>query len=155
MVEEHNPHKNDEPYHYPYAVRKDYKKKLDTCLAGIRDGMKVQDAVSMAYGVDKRRWFEWVDMVMEDMEKGITNSPLINAVMKISQGHSNAGRRLTKRANELALDDEAPNVEMLKFLLERNYGFTKTSQQEVAVSAPDEFSFNINITESEKKDDGN
>lgn len=138
--------------HYPYALRKDYKKKLDKTIDAIKDGMKVESAVALGFGIYPKRWYYWIDEAMEDMENGI-KSPLVNTVLKIVQADAEAERSLSRRAREIALDSEDPSVEMLKFLLERRHGYKKTSAQEVEVSTPEDFSFNINITDSQKKDD--
>lgn len=137
--------------HYPYALRKDYKKKLDTTIEAIEDGMKVESAVALGFGIYPKRWYYWIDEAMEDIENGI-KSPLVKTVLKIVQADAKAERSLSRRAREIALDPEEPNVEMLKFLLERRHGYKKTSAQEVEVSAPEDLSFNINITNSENND---
>ena len=137
--------------HYPYALRKDYKKKLDKTIDAIHDGMKVESAVALGFGIYPKRWYYWIDEAMEDIENGI-NSTLVKTVLKIVQADAEAERSLSRRAREIALDSEDPSVEMLKFLLERRHGYKKKSAQEVEVSAPEDLSFNINITNSENKD---
>jgi len=141
-------------YHYPRAMRTDYKEKLDNAIKYIEeDGMKVEDAVALAYGIYPKRWYYWVKEALEDIDNGITSSPLIHAVLKITQADSNSQRSIARRAREMALDKENPSPEMVKFLLERRYGYKKQTSQEVEVSTPEDFSFNINITDSSKKEE--
>lgn len=148
------PPQKDVDYHYPYALRTDYKEKLDNAIRYIQeDGMKMEDAVALAYGIYPKRWYYWVQDALDDIDKGMTNTPLVNVVLKLHQADAESSRRLSRRARDLALDDEEPSVEMLKFLLERRHGYKKQTQQEVEVSTPEDFSFNINITESQKKDE--
>lgn len=148
------PPQKDVDYHYPYALRTDYKEKLDNAIRYIQeDGMKMEDAVALAYGIYPKRWYYWVQDALDDIDKGMTNTPLVNVVLKLHQADAESSRRLSRRARDLALDDEEPSIEMLKFLLERRHGYKKQTQQEVEVSTPDDFSFNINITDSKKDDE--
>lgn len=140
---------NKEDYHYPHVMRSDYKKKLDKAIELVKDGLPAHAAVVKAYGVHESRWKVWVKDAIEDIEKGYEKTPLINAVIKISQADVDAHHRLMGKANEIAIDDG--NVDMIKFLLERRFGYKKKSQKEVEVATPEDFSFNINITEA--KDD--
>ena len=67
---------------------------------------------------------------------------------------SDSERRLARRARELALDENTPNTEMLKFLLERRHGYKKQTQQDVEIATKDDLNFNINIVDSKpQKDD--
>lgn len=142
------------PYHYPNALRSpDQYEKEQEAIALIKDGVPIADAVAAAYNVSPKRWYYWVKDAEEDIEKGIRSSDLISLVYKLTAVDINIHRKFSKRAQQLALDPDEPSVEMLKFLMERRYGYKKKSQQEVEVSTPDDFSFNINITESQKKDE--
>ena len=77
---------------------------------------------------------------------------MLDVYFTVLSADANSERKLTRKARELALDDN--NTEMLKFLLERRHGYKKQTQQEVEVATKDDLNFNINIVDSKpKKDD--
>ena len=142
------------PYHRPNALVNeiDTRENTEEAIAMIKDGIPIAEAVSAAFNVSPKRWYYWVKDAEEDIENGYRSTELINLVFKLTKADIEVHRKFSKRAQDLALDDEEPNVEMLKFLMERRYGYKKQSSQEVEVSTPEDFSFNINITESKSKD---
>lgn len=130
------------PYHFPYALRRDheYEEGLKQCVAAVNDGMTAMDAISMVFEVSPlsiNQWFKWFE---EDIDKGFTRkeSRLINLFLTLGSKELNMRRKLERRANKLALDEENTNTEMLKFLLERRHGYTKQTQKEVDVSVADD-----------------
>lgn len=139
-----------EPYHEPNALQKDYKKNLDEAVRLIREGLPPHDAFVKVYGLHHSTWYHWRDHALEDIENGYTDTPLVNALVKMCQADIDSHHKLVKKAQSIATDGEG-NVEMIKFLLERRYGYKKKSQKEVEVTSSDDFNFNINITEA--KDD--
>lgn len=145
----------DYPYHRPYALVNEIETRENTqeAIAMIKDGVPIADAVSAAFNVSPKRWYYWVKDAEEDIDKGYKNTELIDLVLALTAADIKVHRKFSKRAQDLALDDEEPSVEMLKFLMERRYGYKKTSSKEVEVSTPDDFNFNINITESKNKDE--
>lgn len=140
-------------YHYPRALRNDYKKNLDKAIDAVKDGLPPKEACMMVYGIAERTWYEWKEHAIEDAENGQENAPLVHLMCKLAKQDIETHKSLVKKGINLALDDENPNVEMLKFMLERRYGYKKQTTNEVEVSAPEDFNFNINITESEPKTD--
>ena len=142
------------PYHRPNALVNeiDTRENTEEAIAMIKDGIPIAEAVSAAFNVSPKRWYYWVKDAEEDIENGYRSTELIDLVFKLTKADIEVHRKFSKRAQDLALDDEEPNVEMLKFLMERRYGYKKQSSQEVEVSTPEDFSFNINITESKSKD---
>lgn len=144
----------DYDYHRPYALINEIETRENTekAIELINDGIPIAEAVSVAFNISPKRWYYWVKDAEEDIEKGFRSTELINLVMKITAADVQVHRKFSKRAQEIALDPEEPSVEMLKFIMERRYGYKKKSQKEVEVSTPEDFSFNINITDSKKKD---
>ena len=144
-------------YHQPYAVHQDryidFKGKLATAVEAVKDGLPPGDAVCLAFDIMPERWRRWVNWALEDIENGYTpqDSRLIKLVLELTRVDSKAHQRLSKKAFKVALDDENPSVEMLKFLLERRYGYKKKSAKEVEVATKDDLNFNINIVESSPK----
>ena len=144
----------DYPYHRPYALIDAIETRANTkeAIAMIKDGVPIADAVSACFNVSPKRWFYWVKQAEEDIDKGYKNTELIDLVLALTAADVKVHRKFSKRAQDIALDEEEPSIEMLKFLLERRYGYKKKSAQEVEVSTPEDFSFNINITESKSED---
>lgn len=146
-------------FHYPNALkgtRNEFDKKLEKAYNYVKeDGLTLPEAANLAFGIYPKRWYYWVNEAVEDMKAGFNarESRLIRTVLYLTKADAEHRRRFTKKANEVALDDENPSVEMLKFILERRHGYKKQQQQEVEVSAKDDLSFNINIVESSPKSD--
>lgn len=138
-------------FHHPHALGSDWKSKTNKACRYIKDdGMKVNEAVTLVFGVNEKVWFRWRKEALEDIENGFTGTTLQKVVTQLCQADVEAGRLLSRRARDLALADES-NVEMLKFLLERRHGYKKESKKDVEVSTKDDFNFNINITDSKKE----
>lgn len=145
------PRKNPEnDFHDPYTLGSDWKSKTDKVARYVsEDGMKINEALTLVFGVHKRTWDKWRRWALEDYENGFTGTRLQEVVTKLSQADMEAGRFLSRKARDLALKED--NVEMLKFLLERRHGYKKESKKDVEVSTKDDFNFNINITDSKKE----
>lgn len=150
-------HKFD--YHFPYALYrdKDYKEGKENAIEAVKDGMKVTDAIVLCFEIHWTQAYKWLKWAEEDLEKGFTSedSRLIELVLALAKEEYNLKRRLEKRANQLALDEEETNIEMLKFLLERRHGYTKQTQNDVDVTvneeAPIKFEF-TDMTPTENED---
>ena len=140
-------------YHRPNTLAKGYKANLKKAVKYIEeDGLKIHQAVSLAFGITQRTWNIWEKNAIEDLENGFTGTELLDVYFTVLSADANSERKLTRKARELALDDN--NTEMLKFLLERRHGYKKQTQQEVEVATKDDLNFNINIVDSKpKKDD--
>lgn len=140
-------------FHDPIALGSNWKSKTNKAVEYIEeDGVKVNEALSLAFDVHEKTWFRWRNWALEDIEKGYTGTRLQTVVTKLCQADIEAGRRLSRRARDLALAEES-NVEMLKFLLERRHGYKKESKKEVEVATKDDLNFNINLTESKPKEE--
>lgn len=142
-------------YHRPNTLAHGYKANLKKAVKYIEeDGLKIHQAVSLAFGITQRTWNIWEKNAIEDLENGFTGTELLDVYFTVLSADANSERKLTRKARELALDDVSPNTEMLKFLLERRHGYKKQTQQEVEVATKDDLNFNINIVDSKpKKDD--
>ena len=140
-------------YHRPNTLAQGYKANLKKAVKYIEeDGLKIHQAVSLAFGITQRTWNIWEKNAIEDLENGFTGTELLDVYFTVLSADANSERKLTRKARELALDDN--NTEMLKFLLERRHGYKKQTQQEVEVATKDDLNFNINIVDSKpKKDD--
>ena len=143
----------EEP-HTPHALKRpDWKRNLEDAIGYIKDdGMKIPEAVVLAFGVSKWSWYRWREEALEDINNGYTGTNLITTVRRLSRADAASSRALSRKARDLALDDEDPSEDMLKFLLERRHGYKKESKKEVAVEAKDDFNFNINIVDSKKEE---
>jgi len=141
-------------YHRPNALAHGYKTKLRKAVKYItEDGLRIEKAVALAFGISDKRWYVWQKQAREDEENGFTGTELLNVYHAIMAADSDGERKLARRAQDLALDEINPNTEMLKFLLERRHGYKKQTQQEVEVATKDDLNFNINIVDSKKKKD--
>lgn len=142
-------------YHRPNALAHGYKTKLKRAVKYItEDGLKIEKAVSLAFGVSGRLWYVWQKQAREDEENGFSGTELLDVYHTLMAADSDSERRLARRARELALDENTPNTEMLKFLLERRHGYKKQTQQDVEIATKDDLNFNINIVDSKpQKDD--
>lgn len=137
-------------YHRPNTLAHGYKANLKKAVKYIEeDGLKIHQAVSLAFGITQRTWNIWEKNAIEDLENGFTGTELLDVYFTVLSADANSERKLTRKARELALDDN--NTEMLKFLLERRHGYRKKSKEEVEVKATDDFNFNINIVDSKKE----
>lgn len=140
-------------YHHPTALDHNYKKKTKKAVEYIKeDGMKVREAAMLVFGISYSTFSRWKKEALEDLTNGYTGTQLQYVIRELYKADVDSGRKLTRKARELALDDEEPNVEMLKFLLERRHGYRKQSKKDVEVSTADDFNFNINIVDSKKKE---
>lgn len=140
-------------FHEPDAFRtgQKWKGKMKKAISYIEDdGMRIPDAIVLAFGVSKSTWYRWKDEALHDWENGFTGTNLQKFVTEICKADVNGGRKLTRRARQIALDEENPSVDMIKFILERRYDYKKKSKEEVEVSTKDDFNFNINIVDSKK-----
>ena len=139
-------------YHRPNTLAHGYKANLKKAVKYIEeDGLKIHQAVSLAFGITQRTWNIWEKNAIEDLENGFTGTELLDVYFTVLSADANSERKLTRKARELALDDN--NTEMLKFLLERRHGYKKQTQQEVEVATKDDLNFNINIVDSKKRED--
>lgn len=139
-------------YHHPTALGDDYKGKVTKCAKYIKeDGMKVPEAAMLVFGISQSTFYRWKKEALDDFSDGRTGTPLQYVIKELYKADVDSSRKLTRRARQLALDENEPNIEMLKFLLERRYGYKKQSKKDVEVSTTDDFNFNINITDSKKE----
>lgn len=146
----------DGSFHQPYklSTKNGFQQKYKKTLKYISEGMTPRDAVILVFQIPELRWYEWVRKAEDDIANGGTakDSNLIKLIIGIAGANLNTKRRLERKTLDLALDDDEPNVEMIKFLLERRFGYKKKSQKDVEVSTKDDFNFNVNIVESKPVD---
>ena len=56
-------------YHRPNTLAHGYKPKLKKAVEYINeDGLKIEKAVALAFGVSERLWFTWQKQAIEDLE---------------------------------------------------------------------------------------
>jgi len=141
------------PHEPKYLTGFDWKKNLEKAVSYIRDdGLKIPRAISLAFGCSENLWYKWRDWAIEDRKNGYTGTNLLHAVTELCKADIDGERKFSRKARDLALDETNPSVELLKFILERRYDYKKQTQQEVEVSSNDDWNFNINIVDTEKKD---
>lgn len=142
-------------FHHPDKLCYDYPEKKKKILEGIKDGMKPEDATRMVLGISHVQWQNWLNYFEDDITHGFdeTESHLIDLMLSMASEELTLRRRLEKRANSLALDDD--NVDMLKFLLERRHGYKKQTQKDVDVEVKDDipvkFEF-VDMTPTDNED---
>lgn len=137
-------------FHEPITIKKGYKTQLKKAKQYIQeDGLRIEQAVALAFGVHEKTWFNWQRMVREDEEKGFTGTRLMEVYYGLIQANAGGERKVSRKAMELV---EEGNPEMVKFILERRFGYKKTSAKEVEVATKDDLNFNINIVDSKKED---
>ena len=131
----------------------EFERKLDNTLGYIDRGTSPQDAVQICFGISKDTWYRWKRNYQKDLADGYTRntSRLILLMTKIGQHDLKTKARLEAGAVLRAETDESPD--MLKFLLERRYGYVKKQKKDVEVGTKEDTTFNINITESKPRDD--
>lgn len=139
-------------YHRPNALAHGYKTKLKKAVKYVEeDNLKVDKAVSMAFGIRPRQWRRWEEMVVEDVNKGYSGTELMDVYFTLMEADGRCESKFTRKAGNLALEED--NVDMIKFILERRFGYKKQTQKEVEVATKDDLNFNINIVDSKKKED--
>lgn len=142
-------------FHHPDKLCYDYPEKKKKILEGIKDGMKPEDATRMVLGISHVQWQNWLNYFEDDITHGFdeTESNLIDLMLSMASEELTLRRRLERRANSLALDDD--NVDMLKFLLERRHGYKKQTQKDVDVEVKDDipvkFEF-VDMTPTDNED---
>lgn len=137
-------------HHEPYVLKREWKANMRKAIEYIQeDGLKVDKAVALAFGVHEKTWFKWQEYVREDEEKGFKDTKLMQVYYGIIKANATGERRVARKAMDMALNDDNP--EMVKFLLERRYDYKKTSAKEVEVATKDDLNFNINIVDSKKE----
>lgn len=141
------------PFHAPYKLEKGFNANLKEVLALIDDGVKVKDAIQSVFGISHKIYYDWKKHYLEDVGKGYGEgvSNLIKLFNEVSKRDVLTQRQFTKKARQMALEEDNPDI--LKFMLERRYGFKKQSKKQVDVSTEDDLNFNINIVDSVKKDE--
>ena len=138
-------------YHEPYVLKKNWKANMKKVTEYIQeDGLRVDKAVALAFGVHEKTWFMWQKYVQEDEENGYHDTKLMQVYYGVIKANAKGERKMARKANEMALVDGNP--EMVKFILERRYGYKKTSAKEVEVATKDDLNFNINIVDSKKEE---
>lgn len=142
-------------FHQPNRLldKNGFSKKYERVIKHIKEGMSPEGAVRLVFGIVRSTWFEWKNHAEDDIKAGFTadESNLIKLYEGIAAADMRTRRRLEIKSVEMATDEE-PSIDMLKFLLERRYGYKKKSQQDVEVSTKDDFNFNVNIVESKPID---
>lgn len=131
----------------------EFEKQLDNTLEYINRGTSPQDAVQICFGISRDTWYRWKRNYQKDLADGYTSrtSRLILLMTKISQQDLKTKSRLEARAVFRAEHDESPD--MLKYVLERRYGYVKKQKKDVEVGTKEDTTFNINITESKPRKD--
>jgi len=131
----------------------EFEKKLDNTLEYIKTGTSPKDAVQICFGITLQTWYVWKRKYQEDLADGYTRrtSRLILLMTEIGKSDLKTKARLEARAVYRAETDDNPD--MLKFVLERRYGYVKKQKKDVEVGTKEDTTFNINITESKPRDD--
>lgn len=143
----------NEPY-LPYALRggqfNDHKKMV---VNRIKKGLPPREACMEVFEISKPAWNKWVSWYKEDVNKGFTpkNSRLVNLFISMTKADIQLHGRLTGKTLDLIFEDD--NVDLLKFMLERRYGYDKKSLQEVELSSKDKAPVQFQIVPMKSVDD--
>jgi len=125
-------------FHHPDKLndRNRFDDRYEEAIKCVRDGLPPKDACVYVWGVSDKTYKNWLRWALEDVEAGFdeTESNLIKLMIGLAKEDANLHKRLSKRAIEMALDN---NTQMLQFLLKTRYGYTEKTKQEVDVSVDD------------------
>ena len=143
--------------HMPYKLldKNGFEENLKKVIRYVKKGTTPKNACIIAFGIHERMWYTWVEQAEEDLLDGYTaqTSNLIKLMMELARADANVRLLLEQKGMELALDSD--NVELVKFFLERRFGYSKTAKKEVELSskeeAPVKFEF-VNMTPTENED---
>ena len=140
--------KDGEKIFCPYSLRNDFEENMKIAVELVETkGLTPRDACLLTYGILQRQWNRWLVQSRKLQEKGVRpkESKLLTLLTNLAKADLTLKQKLEGASVEIALDG---NPEMLKFLLERRYGYTKQSKKSVDVSSDKENSFEIKIVNS-------
>lgn len=144
----------DKPFNSPaFGDEKEFDNRLDNALGYIKTGTSPEDAIRICFNISRDTWYKWKRKYLEEVADGWTRrtSRLVLLFEEISKADLKTKSRLEARAVHRAETDES--TDMLKFVLERRYGYVKKSKKDVEVGTKEDTTFNINITESKPRED--
>ena len=140
-------------FHQPTKLldRNRFDDRYEEALNCVRDGLPPFDACVYVWGVSQRTYDHWLTWALEDVEAGFdeTESNLIKLMIGLAQENEKLHRRLSRRAIEMALDN---NTQMMQFLLKTRYNYTEKSKKEVDVSV-DETPVKFEIVDMQPNDE--
>ena len=142
----------DEPEKVPNLFIKKYKsyeKLIENVGNDVRRGVKLLDAIRLNAGITNMAVNQWKNAFIKEMEDGKTDTPLI----RLFSTGLKSDAVLYRKIMGLVVDKaEEGDTNAMIYLAKHRLGYNSTKKQEVELSTKDDFSFNINITESENND---
>ena len=137
---------NQGDFHQPTNLsdKKDFDKKYNAAISYVKDGLTVQDTCIAVFGITDRTYRNWENWAIDDLEAGFTadESNLIKLMMGLLKEDINLNRKLTKKAFEIALNEN--DTKMIQFLLKTRYGYNEKTTHKIEApneSAPITFQF--------------
>lgn len=129
----------DEPLHYPYYFRHERVEDIaERICKYIRQGNRVTVAFQRA-GFVKFRYYEWKRFYEEELEAGLTDTPIIRLFHAIESAEAEVEDGIVGVVRSSALDG---NMKSAFYLLDNRFNWKK--QGDVTVEADDKV-VNINI----------
>ena len=143
-------------FHHPNNLsdKNDFTENYKKAISYVNDGLTVKDACVVVFGITDRTFRNWYNWAIDDIENGFNESEsnLIKLMLGLAKADAELHRKLSKKAQEIALNDG--NVSMIQFLLKTRYGYSEKSKAELEVTndnAP--ITFNIVPMTPNKEDD--
>ena len=143
----------DEPEFTPQYFHRSYKfyeNLLEEVPRAVRNGLKPRDAVMFHAGISQKTYSTWKRGFEKEIEDGKRDTPLCRLFLPIMKADGALYEHVMK--NMMALVDEGDG-ESIRFMVRHRLGYSATNKQEVELSTDEDFSFNINIVDSKKRED--
>lgn len=122
----------DEPKHYPITLKKGgFEEFSSTVCELIKGGERVVSAFNQA-GLSQYQYYQWRRWYREELDDGLTDTPLIRLFSMVEASEAFAEKTLVDKIISIAEDGD---LDALKFVLERRYGWTKETKSNVQVES--------------------
>lgn len=120
----------DEGNHYPNTLKnKGFEEFSTTVCELIKGGERVVSAFNQA-GLSQYQYYQWRRWYREELDEGLTDTPLIRLFTMVEASEAFAEKTLVDKIISIAEDGD---LDALKFVLERRYGWTKETKSNVRV----------------------
>lgn len=120
-------------FHHPNNLNdnKGFNNNYDKAIGYVKDGLPVKEACILTFGITDRTFRNWEKWAIEDIEAGFTadESNLIKLMIGLLKEDLNLNRKLTKKAFEIALNEN--DTKMIQFLLKTRYNYSEKTKHEI------------------------
>ena len=132
-----------------YLDAPDWDKREKEIMECVGLGMRPRAAFRAA-GIPDVTYTSWRKHFIEDLEKGVRDSPFIKFMLRMAVKSEIHHKSLLSKANEIALEGDG-NAKMIQYLLDTKKKYAR--KQEVEVATSEDTSFQINIIDSKPKEE--